>query len=40
MAQSVGAVEFTDRISADGVRIPLPTSILFMTQNNLMMKVQ
>ena len=39
-AQSAGAVEYTDCISAEGVRSHPPTSVLDMTQNNLMLKFQ
>ena len=35
VAQSVGAVEYTDDISG-GVRPPSPRSVLDMTLNNLM----
>ena len=39
VAQSAGAVEYTDCTSAEGVRPPL-TSVLDMTLNNLMVRFQ
>ena len=39
LAQSVGAVEYTDCFSAGG-NTPLPMSVLEMTLNNLMVRFQ
>ena len=41
VAQSAGAVEYTDCFSADGEDLPPPaTSVLDVTQNNLMVRFQ
>ena len=37
-ALSVGSVEYTDSISAEGTTPP--TNVLYMTLNNLMVKLQ
>ena len=38
IAQSAGAIEYTDCTSAEGQDPPPPMSVLYMTLNNLMMR--
>ena len=40
MAHSSGAIEYTDCISAEGIRPPPPMSVLYMTLNNLIVRFQ
>ena len=40
VAQSVGAAEYTDYFFAEGSDPPSPASVLDMTLNNLMIRLQ
>ena len=40
IAQSAGAVEYTDCFSAEGYNPPPPKSVLYMTLKNLIIKYQ